>query len=184
MQLLWGNDDVIFLDGLQDVEPPNSYIDDADLQLTICYSGVGYEGVITNVTAASPIVVTSANHGLSNGDQIVIRKVHGILESWGVHTVANKTTNTFELSGTTGTGTFTDTSATTDPPKWYRTVEGLVQLDFACINAATGRYSVIKPGSSFMRKQVRYKGMIEASNVAYANDLNFWLDVDLVDRTG
>lgn len=67
---------------------------------------------ITNITAANPAVVTSASHGLSNGDTVVIKDLvdpaTADLDSsltnmsslnQGVFTVANKTANTFELSG-------------------------------------------------------------------------------------
>lgn len=64
---------------------------------------------ITGITNANPGVVTAASHGLSNGDKITIQGVDGMTEVNGVEfTVANQTTNTFELSGvnTTSYGTF------------------------------------------------------------------------------
>lgn len=55
---------------------------------------------ITGITAASPSVVTSASHGLSNGDRVIISSVSGMTEvNNRQFVVANKTTNTFELSG-------------------------------------------------------------------------------------
>lgn len=64
---------------------------------------------ITAITNANPGVVTAASHGLSNGDRVTIQGVDGMTEVNGVeYTVANKTTDTFELSGvnTTSYGTF------------------------------------------------------------------------------
>ena len=64
---------------------------------------------ITNITQASPGVVTSNAHGLANGDHVYITGVTGMTEvnsSTVAYTVANVTTNTFELQGT-------DTSAYT-----------------------------------------------------------------------
>ena len=55
---------------------------------------------ITAITAANPAVVTAAGHGLSNGDRVFIGSVAGMTElNNREFTVANKTTDTFELSG-------------------------------------------------------------------------------------
>jgi len=55
---------------------------------------------ITAITAANPAVVTAAAHGLSNGDRVFIGGVAGMTElNNREFTVANKTTDTFELSG-------------------------------------------------------------------------------------
>ena len=62
---------------------------------------------ITAVTKANPGVVTAAAHGLADSDIVYIDGVVGMTELNGNrYTVANKTTDTFELSGT-------DTSAFT-----------------------------------------------------------------------
>lgn len=58
---------------------------------------------ITGATAANPVVVTASSHGYSNGDRIFITEVTGMTElNNREFTVANKTTNTFELSGIDG----------------------------------------------------------------------------------
>lgn len=56
-------------------------------------------GGITDVTQASPGVVTTASaHGLSDGDRITMRDVKGMTEVNGVsYLVSNKTSTTFEL---------------------------------------------------------------------------------------
>lgn len=67
---------------------------------------------ITGITAANPAVVTSTAHGLSNGDKVIIKDLKDpdplALDSTATNmsdlnqktfTVANKTDNTFELSG-------------------------------------------------------------------------------------
>jgi|DEB0MinimDraft_10_1074344.scaffolds.fasta_scaffold00353_5 hypothetical protein len=62
---------------------------------------------ISGATAANPVVITANSHGYSNGDQIFISEVVGMTELNSTtvrYTVANKTTNTFELSGVNGTG--------------------------------------------------------------------------------
>lgn len=61
---------------------------------------------ITNATNASPIVVTSNSHGLSNGDTVTISGVVGNTGADGTFTVTNSTANTFELYNSTGTGAY------------------------------------------------------------------------------
>lgn len=72
-------------------------------------SPTGVEGsinkTITNITQANPAVVTSASHGLSNGQLVFIYGVVGMTEVHGkIFTVANVALNTFELSGVDSTG--------------------------------------------------------------------------------
>lgn len=58
---------------------------------------------ITAITAADPPVVTSAAHGYSNGDVVYIDGVSGMSQvNDRTYTVANKTDDTFELSGIEG----------------------------------------------------------------------------------
>ena len=60
---------------------------------------------ITGATQANPVVITSSSHGYSNGDEIYITGVVGMTSlNGGRFTIANKTTNTFELAGIDGTG--------------------------------------------------------------------------------
>jgi hypothetical protein len=77
---------------------------------------------ITAATNASPIVITNVDHRLNNGDKVEIVGVVGNTAANGTWTVANATTNTFELSGSTGNGARTSggvaskmSSATTFP---------------------------------------------------------------------
>lgn len=60
---------------------------------------------ITGATQANPVVITAASHGFSNGDRVIINSVVGMTQLNNKEfTVANQTTNTFELSGIDGTG--------------------------------------------------------------------------------
>lgn len=69
---------------------------------------------ITAVTKANPAVVTAASHGLNNGDRVFIKSVGGMTEINNLEfTVANKTTNTFELSGINSSAFTTYTSGGT-----------------------------------------------------------------------
>ncbi len=78
---------------------------DEDLQEDAFYvdSGLTLDNplAITGVTKANPGVVTSASHGLSNGDDIRITRVVGMTELNNTSfKVAGVTTNTFELQDT------------------------------------------------------------------------------------
>ncbi|BAQ86428.1 putative tail tubular protein B [uncultured Mediterranean phage uvMED] len=69
---------------------------------------------ISAITKANPAVVTAASHGYSNGDHVWINDVGGMTELNGRRfTVANKTTNTFELSGVNSSSYTTYTSGGT-----------------------------------------------------------------------
>jgi hypothetical protein len=85
---------------------------DTALTLTTNYSGNHTLNIaITGITKANPAVVTAASHGFSNGDKVRISSVGGMTEVNGnLYTVANKTANTFELSGINSTGYTTYTS--------------------------------------------------------------------------
>ena len=65
---------------------------------------VAADKTITAITKANPAVVTATSHGYTNGDHVWINTVAGMTEVNGRrYTVANKTTNTFELSGVDST---------------------------------------------------------------------------------
>ena len=62
-------------------------------------SALAAADTITGITKANPGVVTSATHGLANGDYVYLT-VSGMHQLNGrVARVANQTTNTFELEG-------------------------------------------------------------------------------------
>lgn len=76
------------------------------------FSNSKINATISAATAANPVVITAAAHGLTDGDEIGIFGVAGMVELNGNgYTVANKTDDTFELSGINGTGYTTYTSA-------------------------------------------------------------------------
>jgi|SRR5215207_10180979 len=53
---------------------------------------------ITGATNATPIVITSTSHGLSDGDLVAITSVGGNTNANGVFRVAGSTANTFQLT--------------------------------------------------------------------------------------
>lgn len=61
--------------------------------------------LVTEVSRANPAVVTAPAHGLSNGDEVMFRNIVGMTDiDHYTFTVANKTADTFELSGVDSTG--------------------------------------------------------------------------------
>lgn len=64
-------------------------------------------GSITNATNASPIVVTSANHGLTTGQRVTITGVGGNTAANGTFTITKVNDNSFSLDGSTGNGAYT-----------------------------------------------------------------------------
>jgi hypothetical protein len=111
---------------------------------------------ITNMTAANPVVVTAPAHGLSNGDIVDISGVYEVDASSTQRkrlstdyngtgfTVANVTTNTFELqnagSGYNGSG-FAVFSSGGVVRKAVTTLTGLWHLEGASVVAAANGYA-------------------------------------------
>lgn len=90
----------------------NSFISTTDVAVQNC--GTAEETAITGITKANPAVVTSANHGRSNGDIVYIAGVQGMTQvntgnSEVAYVVAGATTNTFQLTGidSSGYGSYT-----------------------------------------------------------------------------
>ncbi|MCH8092305.1 MAG: hypothetical protein IIC57_08155, partial [Proteobacteria bacterium] len=84
---------------------------------------------ISGATQADPVVVTATAHGFSDGDTVRIARVVGMTELNGnAYTVANKTANTFELSGVDGTG-FTAYSSGGEARLEVTSVTGLGHLE-------------------------------------------------------
>lgn len=64
-------------------------------------------GAITNATNASPIVITSANHGLNTGTRVTISGVGGNTAANGTFNITVVNSNSFSLDGSTGNGAYT-----------------------------------------------------------------------------
>ena len=73
-------------------------------------------GSITNATNASPIVVTSAAHGLTSGAIVVITGVGGNTNANATWTVNVVDANTFNLIGSSGNSAYTSGGAWTSGP--------------------------------------------------------------------
>ena len=80
---------------------------------------------ITGATQANPVVITSAAHGYSNGDEIYIDDIVGMTElNNKYYLISNKTTNTYELHDIYGNDIDgTGYTAYTSGGKSYKTYE-------------------------------------------------------------
>lgn len=98
----------------------------------------GFEAtkVITGATQANPVVITSAAHGYSNGDEVYITGVLGMTELNGErYTIAGVAANTFQLSGVDGTG-FTAYSSGGTVARTY------IRVDAAAVPTSTNPHTV------------------------------------------
>lgn len=64
-------------------------------------------GSVTGATNASPIVVTSAGHGVSTGQAVTVASVGGNTAANGDFLATAIDANTFSLQGSTGNGAYT-----------------------------------------------------------------------------
>lgn len=84
---------------------------------------------VTGATKANPVVVTAVAHGYVNGDKIKHQNIGGMVQLNGaIFTVANKTADTYELSGIDGTGFAAYTSGGT-VRKLVSSVSGFTHLE-------------------------------------------------------
>lgn len=102
--------------------------------------------VITGATNATPIVVTSAGHGYSNGDVVSISGVGGNTAANGRFRVANVSTDTFELTdyntgaNVAGNGAYTSGGFSvnlTTPQYWDEVSAGEVATEALANKTAT-----------------------------------------------
>jgi prepilin-type N-terminal cleavage/methylation domain-containing protein len=73
----------------------------------LALSGLGFPAAITNATFATPIVITSAAHGLMDGDRVDIAGVVGNTAANGIWTVQVVDLNRFQLQGSVGNSAYT-----------------------------------------------------------------------------
>ena len=90
---------------------------------------------VSGATNATPIVVTATSHGYSDGDFVNITGVVGNTACNDLHIVANKTSNTFELTTPAGTNVAGNGSYTSG---------GAVHLCFVCKPGAGAKFCVHK----------------------------------------
>lgn len=128
-------------------------------------------GLIAGVVAGTPHVVTSPDHGLSNGEEIIVTQVRGVSDCKGVYSVANVSTHTFELVGSSGSGAFLTEPAGT--PRWYVTVPGATNLSLEYQIGSQGRYMLLLPGSLPFANRGRYVAIVDAVGFHFHREFYF-----------
>jgi hypothetical protein len=88
-------------------------------------------GSITNATNASPIVVTSAGHGLTSGTRVTITGVGGNPGANGTFVITAVSADTFSLNGSSGGGAYTSGGT------WNVTGLYTIDLDVTAANGYT-----------------------------------------------
>ncbi len=68
---------------------------------------LGDDGDVTGATNATPIVITSATHGLSTGTRVTVASVGGNTAANGTWIVTRLDANTFSLDTSVGNGAYT-----------------------------------------------------------------------------
>lgn len=142
--------------------PPLFYIDGKMDIVAAAPQVVAPTGSITDVTNANPGVVTSAGHGLSNGDMVKITGVVGMTElNNNVYTVAGAATDTFQLSGTdtTSYGTYTSGGTWTKVMPVYTEVLRSSFASGASVDFGGGATGTLQAAAS------------KGARVVYVNDL-------------
>lgn len=145
--LIIAQDNDVELEGFQ-LARDFSFINDAVFELTL--GDLTTEKTITAATNDSPIEITATAHGFENGDEVVISQVAGNRAANGVFTVANKTADTFELSGSTGDGDYVGGG------KVRLAVSGATELSMPYVSGSNGRYIGVVPASTPLVANRRY----------------------------
>ena len=123
---------------VRQVEYVKPIFDDATEQKDAFFvdGGLTYDApvTITAITKADPAVVTAASHGFSDGDKVLISDVKGMTDvNTNSYLVANKTTNTFELTNLSGTNIDSSAFSTYvsggEVRKFVSTLSGLWHLE-------------------------------------------------------
>ena len=76
-------------------------------QMDVPILPLGGANPISGASNATPIVITSAGHGLVTGNYVVIDGVLGNTDANGFFRITRLTDNTFQLDGSSGNGTYT-----------------------------------------------------------------------------
>lgn len=174
MELLVENDNNIVVRGLKKAFERTA-VTDANLVFTLVERKEDGEQIITGMSNATPIVVTSAAHGLSNGDKVLIRFAEGnTAANRGVWTVANKTTDTFELATSTGNGSWIRNG------EWWLVVPNAAEVTMT-YSSTQDAYKGVAEGTLSLDLDTRYNCYIVDQGV-YAEDLAFFADVTINER--
>lgn len=130
------NDMNLTLDGMR-FDADQSVINDA--VLTAHFFDAAATGKITGATNATPIVITSAAHGLTTGQQVVIAHVTGNPAANGCWTITVIDADTFSLNTSVGNGAYNRGG------DWYKAVTNGTNLSMVYQAGTNGRYIAVIP---------------------------------------
>lgn len=164
MQLYLHNDNNVWITDLK-LEEDGSAINDAALEFTLGSMVEGEYGIITAATNASPIVITSADHGLSNGTDVLIVDCVGNEAANGVQSTLNVTTNTFDLSGTTGNAALILPTLEANYPRWFKVIAGAKEL--AMDYVSPGNYLCEVDEAVNLLPEQDYWAFVKSTNYGY-----------------
>lgn len=127
---------------------------DVQAYASLCQAAApsGGSWLVQGATNASPIVITSANHGLNTGDYITIINVGDNRGAHGTFQVTVIDNNTFSLNGSTGT------AAWSAGGQFWRCLPDATAIAFALTNP--GQYSLTILGSIGLVPQTQYAFVI------------------------
>lgn len=119
---------------------------------------------ITGITKANPGVVTSAAHGLNNGDYVYMG-VQGMYQLDGkVVRVANKTTDTFELEGVNTTSFDTFSTGTAAAITFGTSITTATSM-----NASGGDFDFIDTTTIHVNNKTQIPGLGNPVNYSFDN---------------
>lgn len=105
-----------------------------DAVLEVSFGRKDLTGVITDASNVSPIVITSAAHGLSNGDSVLIARVKGNRAANGGFVITVIDADTFSLDDSVGSGAYIEGGV------WYQAPAGGVAIPLDYVIGSTGNY--------------------------------------------
>lgn len=154
-QLFVANDNDIVIEGLQ-LASDSSYINDATLVFTL--GDKTLTGTISAATNATPIVITSATHGLSTSDRVLVVGVVGNEAANGSWTITKVDANSFSLDTSVGDGTYVTGG------NWYEIVTGADEVSVSYVGGSNGNYRGVMPGTVDLVPDRLYRLVITCSN--------------------
>jgi len=119
-----------------------------ELYVSLCAAPGPAGNTITDATNATPIVITSEDHGLQSGDTITVVNVGGNGAAKGTFEVTVLDADTFELDDSEGDGDYTGGG------QWFQCLDGTAGLEMT--DMGDGLYSAEIDGSIGLSPNTQY----------------------------
>lgn len=132
-----------------------SYVNGATVTVTLGDNATS--GTLTGATNTSPIIVTSANHGQTTGNQIVIVQTRGNKATNGTWTITVLDANTFSLNASAGNGTYTSGGI------WYAAMANAISLPMT-YQGSQGGYMAVIPYTVNLTANNTYTAVVQVSS--------------------